>query len=154
VSVAADGAITALVALLKALHVTDADQVFVIDGPPDAETMKLDRIVSVLGAKGTSGPDALDLGTAGEQFVIEVATSVDLAAKGDEGIALARSTAVGLWARQEQAVREHVTGDLGASASGVLGAQPASDWDLGQKASDKGRSAWVRWGVLVTAQRQ
>lgn len=153
-SVAVDGAVTALVQLLRALHAADVDQVLVVDGPPDAEAIQPDRVVAVLSAAGTSGMDALDLGTYGEQFVIEVVTSVDIAGRGDEGIALARSLVTGLWARQETAVREHATGDLGASASGVLGARPASDWRLEQKASDKGRSAWVRWGVLVTAQRQ
>lgn len=152
-SVAVDAALTALVDLLTALHAADDPAVTVVDGPPDAEHLVGDRVVAVLGAVGTSGPDALSLGTYGETFTVEVVTSVDLAGPGAETLRAARQAVTALWARQELAIREHPTQDLGQAAAGVLGAVPASDWRLDQQASEKGRTAYIRWGVLVTAQR-
>lgn len=145
----------AIVALLKALHSADQPPVEVIYGPLDTETVQLDRVVSVRGVQaGTSDLDALDLGSAGEVYVVEVITSVDIRTAGDEGQQAATEAVLTLYARQEALMREGHPGDLNLGAQGVLGARPSGSWDLLERVSDKGRSAAVRWGVQIIGQRQ
>ena len=145
----------ALASVLTALHAADADPVQVVIGPAGADNFRQsDRVVQILGAKGQSDADAMDLGTFGERYVIEVRTSVALAMVADSaGQQLASDAAADLWAREEAAVREHATGDLGASASGVLAARVAPEFELLEPLDGTGRQAAVRWGVLIIGQR-
>ena len=149
------GAKAALQTLFVALHAADPDPVQVIYGPATADNFRqADRVVQIGGAKGTAEADALDLGTYTERYVIEIVTSVDLAMVADSaGQQTATEAVLDLWSRQELAVREHPTGDLGASASGVLGARVNGEPELMEPPTGTGRSAAVRWGVYVIGQR-
>jgi len=145
----------ALASLFTALHAADADPVQVIYGPADADNFRqTDRVVQIGGAKGIAQADAMDLGTYEERYTITVVTSVALAMLTDSaGQQRATEAALDLWTRQELAVREHATGDLGASASGVLGARVTGEFELLEPLDGTGRQAAVRWGVFVIGQR-
>lgn len=143
---------TALVALLEATFAGDAAPVTVFDGPRGAKTFSEDRIALVLDVAGTSGADALDLGTQGETYTVQVRLAVRMT--GADSLQAARDAVLDLWQRAELAVREHPTGDLGLSASGVLGVRVAPQFELTEVADAEGREAGVRWGVYVIGQRQ
>lgn len=144
----------ALFDLLTALHAADTDPVEVIYGSPDAEILKIARVVCVGAVRPASDEqDALDRGTAQQRYTIELTTSVDIPVPGSAGQRQATEAVCALWDRQEAAVREYVTGDLGQGLAGVLGAWPV--WsELLERASERGRTAAVRWGVQVIGQRQ
>lgn len=144
----------ALFDLLVALHAADTETVEVIYGSPDAEILKLARVVCVGAVRpAAEGPDALDNGTAEQRYTIEITTSVDIPVPGSAGQRAATEAVCALQDRQEAAVREYVTGDLGQALAGVLGARPVFT-ELLERESDRGRTAAVRWGVQVIGQRQ
>jgi len=148
----------ALVTLLEATFATDADPVTVIYGPRGALTVTGDRLFTVGGANGTSDPDSLesDEGTFAEDYVLDVVTSVDLPGAGDEGQQQATEAALDLWTRARAAVKAVAGRDLGLAASGVLLAAPSSGFTLAEQAGTQEsprRTAAVRWGVRVIAQR-
>ena len=149
------GAKAALQAVLVALHAADTDPVQVIYGPATADDFRqADRVVQIGGVKGQAQADAMDESTFEERYRIEITTSVDLAMVADSaGQQLATETALDLWTRQETAVREHATGDLGASASVVVAARVTGEFELLEPPTGSGRSAAVRWGVLILGQR-
>ena len=141
----------ALAALFAATFAADADPVTVLNGPRGSLPSIADRAVMLGKVTGRSEPDAMDRSTWAEVYDVEVVISVSLQGTSQ---AAARAALLDLWQRAEVAVREHPTGDLGASASGVLGAWPGQSFELQENAAGDGRQAAVVWGVLVRAQRQ
>ena len=149
----------ALVALAASTFGADPDPVQIVDGPLVAEAARGERLIRFGDIVGTGDPDALDYGTALEQYVVLVELSVDLAGAGDETVGVARAAVLGLWDRWEAAVRDEggparlgMT-EAAADAAGLLAARPSRDFEVKHSATKRGREALVRCGVMVTAQR-
>jgi hypothetical protein len=137
----------ALVALLAGV----LPDVEVIYGPITTETMTTPRVLTVGNAAGTSALDSLTTGTSLEQYTVTLTVSCTI--NGPDTQKAATEAACAVFAVAEQTIREHPTGDLGLSASGVLGAFPTGDFEVTEADTDLGSNAAVKWSVYVQAQR-
>lgn len=146
-----------LKALFLATFAGDTDPVSVVYGPRDADTEVADRLVSLLGVKGTNEPDSLadDGGSFTERYSVLFVCSCDLEGPDDEAMQVAAEAALALWRRCRAALRTAPGPrqiSAAASAVGVQKAVAAADFELAEAASKTGRTAAVRGSVDVIAQ--
>lgn len=145
-----------LAALFEATFAVEDDPVSVVYGPRSTETVVEERLVSMQGITGVTQDDSLDgAGSFDEHYRVTVVCSVDLAGAGDDQQQAVTEAVVLLWHRCKTALRAAPDQAINATAAaaGVLRAVPAPDFELVEKADEKGRAAAIRWGVDVIAQR-
>lgn len=145
-----------LAALFEATFAADEDPVTVLYGARAVETSVEDRLVSIQGVTGTSQDDSLDgAGSFDERYRVTVVCGVDLPGAGDEQQQAITQAALALWNRCKVALRAAPDQaiDATAAAAGVMRAIPVAEFELAERADEKGRAAAIRWGVDVIAQR-
>jgi hypothetical protein len=140
--------LAALVTLVEATLSTDEWQI--VDGPPDAETQRAQRLVTI-GEDDIVSPTDFDSMAAqgmAERYTIPMTVSVAL--PGPESLIVCRTEALAA----HEAIREAVlaTPSLGLVAQGVLSAFPTGERRIQQFATPEGRSAAIRFGIDVYAQ--
>jgi hypothetical protein len=140
--------IAALKALVEATLDTSAWQI--VDGPPDVDTQKAQRLVAIGDDDIVSPTDFDSMAAQGmaERYAVPMTVSVNL--PGPESLIISRAEA--LAAHEE--IREAVlaTPSLGLVAQGVLSAFPTSERRIQQFATPEGRSAAIRFGIDIYAQ--